>query len=101
MKHSSEQRTVYKGLLGNDHDVTCAALTFGGSLDTIVIAQRNMDDAALVRCHRAQLNAAVLAGCTVRSRTGDRFELLPLPAFVSFDIDHDGVAETHFPYGDG
>ena len=72
--------------------MTGAAFAFRCRLHTVVVAKADVHDTTLVRRHRTKLDAAVLASCAVRGRTGNRFQLLALTALVTFDVHDDRVA---------
>ncbi len=86
-------------LLRYHHNMSRAAFTFGSGFNPIVIAQSDMDDSTLIRCHRTKFYTAVLTSRAIRRRTGNRFQLLPLTTLVSLYINNNGVSESHFPNG--
>ena len=81
--------------------MTSASFTLGSRFNTAVIAQRDMDDTALVRRHRAKLDAAMLIGSLVGGRTRDRLELLTLAVLISLHIDDHRITVPDGTDGDG
>ena len=85
----------------DNHNVTRGALSLRCRLDALVVAKRDMHDAALIRSHGAKLHAAMLLGSLCGSITSDGLKLLSLTVLVALNIDDDRVAEAHSTNSDG
>ena len=70
-------------------------------LDALVVAKRDMHDAALIRSHGAKLHAAMLLGSLCGSVTSNGLELLSLTILVTLNIDDNGITKAHSANGNG
>ena len=81
--------------------MTGGTLTFGSGFNARLIAQGEMNQAALVGRHGAQLHAALLR---LRASSGGvchRLDFLTLAVLITFNINDDRIAEAHGARCDG
>ena len=60
-------------------------------LDALIVAKRDMHDAALIRSHGAKLHAAMLLGSLCGSVTSNGLELLSLTILVTLNLDDNWI----------
>ncbi len=81
--------------------MTGGTLTFGSGFNARLIAQGEMNQAALIGRHGAQLHAAMLR---LRASSGGvchRLDFLTLAVLITLDVDDNRVTEAHRARCDG
>ena len=77
-----------------NHNVTSKLSAFRMRIDGIVATERDVNQPALIGVHRGKGNTVTLPNSTSGSGLSHRDHLITTTAFVTLDVDGDGITES-------
>lgn len=90
-------KDMSSNLKSSYHNATLGLRSLRMRIDTIIIAQSNVNKTTLIGAHRRKAHSTMLAGCTRGSRVSHRYHFVVAPGLVPLDINSNRIAESKLP----